>query len=393
MILSDRQDLTPDDIRLLDPMKVAEYLRNRGWRVSSPPAARGLVQLFDRPESRTRPVQVRIPISSKLADYDDVMLRTLSVLAEFEGSARRAVFENLLHYSDDVISVREDTSDSRSGSVSFPRVLTLLSGLKRALLSAAHLEIEPLPHYPRLDRADAELLLDRCRFGQTRRGSFVMTVACPLNAVPEGANPDQLSFLPSFGRRVTMRLMGSIRLLVEAAVRDDDTSLPRTDDTETMISANLCDALAELAPSEPAGRLDVSCQWAKKKPLDNEAESPTTCTIRAEHVPFILSFANVLRTARHPETRQEFYGRIDTLNGRPDADGRMAGPVYSRMTDPNNDTIKVRIDLDADQYKVAVEAHGSCKMVMVFGLLRRSPGGGLRIEDHGGLHLVSTRAN
>jgi hypothetical protein len=179
---------------------------------------------------------------------------------------QRTVFYNLLYFADDVISIHEDTADSRAGSVSLNRATDMFAGIKKSLLATAHFEIKPLTHHPRLDKADAEQFIDRCRFGQTRRSSYVMTVACPLNAVIEGANPHQeeLPFLPPFTRRVTTRLMVATKLLTDAAEREDLNAVIGIEDSNAMISANLCDALAQLAPTDPAGKLEFACSWAKK---------------------------------------------------------------------------------------------------------------------------------
>ena len=49
------------------------------------------------------------------------------------------------------------------------------------LLSEAHSVLVPQPYHPRMSRSEAEDFLSRCRLGQTDRGSFVLTVACPLD--------------------------------------------------------------------------------------------------------------------------------------------------------------------------------------------------------------------
>jgi len=375
---------------MLDLGKFAEYLSTRRW-VEVPTSGRGHVRLFDRPEPENRLVQIRIPKTSDLADYDDVMARSLSMLARFEKADVKTVYGNLLFYSDDRILLREDTADTMTGTISIARATEVFASIKKSLLSSAHSEISPRRHYPRLDRVDADNFLDKCRFGQTGPGSYIMTVICPLNAVPEFANPEQSNlFSPYFTRRVTLRMMGAMRVLVDAAQRAEMTLALHDEITNHQISANLCDALVEMSPQELSGKLDVSFNWAKKQPYSADYESPTIVTLKNEYITFIESISAHLRVDDRQELRQMFYGRIDTLDGRPNEEGRMCGPVYSRMTDQNNDRIKVRIDLDVEQYRVAVDAHGAGSLVVVYGILRRVGAGGLRVDDHDGLQIVQS---
>jgi len=388
MTAFDNIEIQPYDVRLLNLGQVAEYLKSRNWNQSAT-AGHGIVTVFDRPEPGNKLFQIRIPKSTDLADYDDVVIKSILTLAKFERTNQHVIYNNLLYYSDDLLLFRNDTADSRNGTVSLSRASEMMSGIKKSLLSAAHLDIDPRPHYEKMVWTDAEVFLDKCRYGQTRQSSYVMTVVCPLNAVPEYTNPQQESiFEPQFARRVTAKLASSIRMITAAAAEDDVALITNQRDPSNIVSANLCDALLELIPTEANGKLDVSFGWAKKKPVDNESEPPTVITLKSDIIPFIESVSNHLRVSTRRETQQLFYGRIDTLSGRPDEQLEVSGAVYSRMTDQNNDSFRVRIDLNVEQYKEAMIAHGSGKLVMIQGILRKLNTGGLRIVEHNGIQIV-----
>jgi hypothetical protein len=115
-------------------------------------------------------------------------------------------------------------------------------------------------------------------------------------------------------------------------------------------------------------------QLGEKKPLDNESEMPTIATLRRDMIPFIQAAGDSLRTSTQAESNQDFVGRVNTLNGRPDKNNEVSGTAYLRVTDSNNDQITVRVELDTAQYKIALEAHGKGRYVMISGLLRRTGG-------------------
>ena len=98
---------------------------------------------------------------------------------------------------------------SRSGSRG------LDSGTLRAvherLTADAHSVLKPQAYHPRLGRSEAEQLVEACRFGQTKRGSFTMTLACPLHAVPNKGNSGP------FTRQVTGSLMQTLGQIATAA--------------------------------------------------------------------------------------------------------------------------------------------------------------------------------
>ena len=232
---------------------------------------------------------------------------------------------------------------------------------------------------------------NKCRFGHTKRGSFVTTVPCPLDSVPERGNPSQGTLAPSSARRVTSRTMCAARTIDEVVDRDD-VSIVNGPDESHLLSANLCDARIELAPVDDHGRLDLLSRWAKKKPFDNEAEGATAVSLRRDMVPRVEAISGHLSAPDSRDSRQALAGRIDTRNGRGNDRGEMQGPAFSRMIDADSDHVQVRIDLEPEDCQRAAEPHTNNLPVVVTGVLGRGSSGA-RLVGHGGLRIVGGGAS
>jgi hypothetical protein len=366
MKIAERDLLPPEDVRLLDLGNVRAYLQARNWNHLAA-LGRGLVDVFERPEDRL--AQAAIPAVNDLDDYDFVLARSLAVAAHWEGRPVRELYQDLLFYTDDVLHIGEAGPDTASGTISFPRVRDLLAGIRRTLLAAAHSVLRPQAHHARLQLAEADQFLGHCRFGQTRRGSFVLTITCPLDAV---AGRDSLFNRNPFTRQVTAHLMTALQLLVQSAERDDVDAVLRTSVTEPVLSANLCEGLLELAPAEDNERLDVDVRWAQQLPPDPGANLPSKVSLTRQAIPFLENLADRLRAVRLTEARQFFFGSVETLDGRTSSEGRREGPVYVRVVDEEGDLRWVRLDLNADDHEQAIAAYRSNQLVAFRGVLRHS---------------------
>jgi hypothetical protein len=114
--------------------------------------------------------------------------------------------------------------------------------------------------------------LDTVRLGQTERGSYVVTIRCPV-APTLHATPSQSTLFEHepeddvfSSRAVTLKLADALQSAGQAVSGAIDNN--RFDAFETAVqhgvNANLCDALSQLA--ELGAGLDVSISWARVRP-------------------------------------------------------------------------------------------------------------------------------
>ena len=259
----------------------------------------------------------------------------------------------------------------------------MLVGARRQLLAAACSELRPERYHPRMSLAEAEQLLQQCRLGQTERSSFTVTLACPLHAVPE---PPNLIDETPFTRRVTALLMRSLHRLYLALDADELAPLLNPGENEPVISANLCEGLLDMTPEGDGSTLTISASWARTLPPSAAVPLPRVVRLRQETFVLIEKVAEKLRPAHAPQ-RQTLFGFVDTLNGRPNADGQMEGQVILRLVDPASDALRARTDLNATDYHTAWLAHGENRPIRLQGIVRRV-GRIYRIDEVTGFRLL-----
>jgi hypothetical protein len=106
--------------------------------------------------------------------------------------------------------------------------------------------------------------LDSLRVGPTRRGSYVVTIQSPVEPQFDSADTSQVE--EPFERRVLRRLFSSIQAVREAAVMaaSHNSSEPFEREVANGVSANLCEAVADLVTAGGAG-FEISCHWSPSR--------------------------------------------------------------------------------------------------------------------------------
>ena len=200
-----------------------------------------------------------------------------------------------------------------TGTLPLEQTVQFLTGIRRLLSAVAHSALSPQRYFPRLRRT--EEFIGRCQVGQTERGSFTLTVACPLDLPPTGMLLfENLPGVVPLSRRVTELLMQSLEDLVVAADLNRVETLTDTAQ-HPGLSANFCEALLLLRPAGDRSFLGVSSSWAKVLPI-NEARrrARPEVELRQEAFAAAESLAPALRP--DPSSREDWYvGFVEELRG------------------------------------------------------------------------------
>jgi hypothetical protein len=375
-----RSELRPELLARLDPVQVKEYARATGW-VRETRINNGRIAVFAHPQSDLD--QIIVPLNRNSSDFARVMGDVVAILAEKERRPAQEVLNDLLLPPADVLRFNESGPVADGGDVPLDHGIGLLVGARKQLLAAACSELRPQRYHPRMSLAEAEQFLQQCRLGQTERGSFIVTVACPLHAVSGSEN---LYDKAPFTRRVTALLMRSLHRLSLALDADELDPLLNPTPEEPVISANLCEGLLDMTPEGDGSVLTVSASWARTLPPPAAVPLPGVVRLRRETFGRIEALAERLRPAHTPQ-RQMLFGFVDTLNGRPNADNQMEGQVILRLVDPESEIIRARTDLNVTDYHTAWQAHGQNLPITLQGIVRRI-GRTFRIDEVSDFRLL-----
>lgn len=353
--------LPSDILGLIKPQQVRGYALAKGWqRVAG---VNGEIALFNHPNAEFD--QLIVPMDDTLDDYAKRLRDVIHNIATFESRPVVEVLNDLITPESDILRYRVASPSTGRGTIPLIEGIRLLDGARRSLLSAACSVINPVAHHPRMSRTEAQQLLNACHLGQTERGSYSVSVSCPLRAV-EGDAP----LLPGgepFTRRAVTILMRSASRMVTAIEADLVPEVFEPAVNQPVLSANLCDAILQMQPSDEGSHLDIKVSWATTlKPVE---AIPIQVRIKFEYFPIIEDISKKLRPAQAPAASL-FVGYIDSLAGEPGDDGRMRGEaIISVMFEEQMQP--VRVDLGGDNWQMAHTALGTHGIVRFNGVLHR----------------------
>jgi hypothetical protein len=352
----------PEDIlQLIKPQQVRSYAIAKGWhRV---PNVNGEIALFNHPEGQWD--QLIVPMDESFDDYANRLRDVVENLAGFEARPVAEVLNDLLTPEADILRYRVASPATGRGSIPLMEGIRLLEGAKRSILAAACSVVNPIAHHARMSRTEAQQLLGACHLGQTERGSYAVSVSCPLRAVEQ----DQ-TLLPGsepFTRRAVSTLMRSLSRVVTSIEADTVPSIFETQENQPVLSANLCEALLEMQPTEEDSHLDVRVSWATI--LKPQVPIPAIVRIKHEYFPIIEDISKKLWPTLAPAASL-FVGNVDNLGGEPGADGRMQGEATLSVMYEEQMQL-VRVDLTPDDWLTAHVALGVYGIVKFRGILHR----------------------
>jgi hypothetical protein len=286
----------------------------------------------------------------------------------------------------DVIRIPATRAEVRDGSMPINEGVAFHAHARDLMMAAACSAIEPRGVFATRRPTQATRYLDRAKFGQTERGSYVLTIVSPVPPrltarVPdEGANEVE----EPYERRVTTTLMRALASAQRAADRAAATgNLDHFQEAVAEgVSANLCDALVGLsAGCDPLLDLQVSISWAAARPGPGDA--PRTVRVPVGAMPIFGEAARIFR-ATSPLPEFELHGFVSRLvraESASEGSVTVVGLVEGRPR-------KVELTLGEPEYGIAARAHVERAAVVCVGELRRR-GSGLVLEHPRGFAVES----
>ncbi|MBY0313220.1 MAG: hypothetical protein K2W85_14205 [Phycisphaerales bacterium] len=348
------------------------YALATGWRrldlpVRDSPGFFGRVAVYERPENGDE--QVLIPLDERTSDYDVRMGEAAEAIARWEKRPVVQVANDLLYAASDMLRFRVASAVVEGGSLPLEDGLRLLDGVRTAILAAAHSVLSPARYHKRMSKGEAEQFLSACRMGQTERGSFVATVACPLRAVETDQALIDTNDDP-FARKTTTLLMRSAAELVTAIESDRVREMVERNKQNPALSANLCDAIVRMKPSVDGSELTIGASWSKLRAAPTGLDVPRSVRIQQSYFAVIEDVYSELRPGADAEP-DTFVGYVDTLDGEPGPGGQVEGDVVLRVAVDDEKLIRAKTTLDAAAHAIAVEAYRTQAIIRIDGVLTR----------------------
>ena len=341
----------------VSPLALSAYARVAGWsRTESFGEYSDVYTGSDLPE-------IIIPRTQRLGDYVQVVARLIRIFAQVAEVDEAILYNDLVVADRDVTRVRVDDGEV-SGSINLEHGPNLVSGARDMLLAAACSLYEPRQVYRVGANREANDYLRRVRLGQTEQGSFVVTLLSPVipPALEYDLLPDFANYYDPLERRVTRRLVQALSAVNRATAKTmTGDKAAFTNAVTEGISANLCDALAQMI--EPYESLDVSTTWARSRPL----QEPRDAVRFSKDDAIILREAARSFRSREPRLDFRLFGSVQRLKrDHSETDGTVTLRAHF-----DGKTQSVTAVLNESDYDRAIMAHRVKAPVIVDGDLDR----------------------
>ena len=160
-----------------------QYLVSRNWLAVEHPNTR--LEIFEtRPDETGGFASVVLPRSMELSDAPTLMNEAVQLVASFEGSSRMTVVDNILRWDRDVLRSRFFKIFGHEDTLPLGVAANAITRIKEFLGYAAYTQSNPRPFFDKAGSISG-VFTDHCLFGHTFKGSFGLSVECPLQVVPE----------------------------------------------------------------------------------------------------------------------------------------------------------------------------------------------------------------
>lgn len=343
-------------VKTMAPTDLRDYLvKAHGWQVLE----QGLNdRLFVFKHAAYERRQLIYPMDSTALDYDEAVSRVFEKLSEMLKTTQDSLREAAKNLRDDIITLRIH-SENQGYTLPLSFASSLIQNTEKLLKSAACTVLQPERHYRKLYKSEVSQFIDKTRFQQTERGSFVLKISCPMDAVEAQSSMEFEGQKIPFGRQVTTTLHSAISMLVRAIEADklDELMAKLSQEDKPLISSNFCDALAQMQDEKIENSLDFGVNWSALYALPKAWAGAQTVRLQRD---YFRRIEEVGRSLRSDELHREdtFVGTVERLDGTMDDTGHRSGDVVLSLMLPDGDgLVRAKASLNADRYATALRAH------------------------------------
>jgi hypothetical protein len=348
----------------------------RGWQLK---ANTRRWSILTRPDNLS--AEISIPQDASASDYQRALDLSFEALADAEELTSEQLWDILNHgqpqksLSLDRFRLRTAIGNPQSESIPLQTAKAFLASTEELVRIAATAIHQPDHRaYLRTDNALSKLLVGATRFEHTRKGSFILSVSSDVFALDKNQQLGGDERLDPTTRRVYTHLYKSLTRLADAVISNRigeliDETLKAT---HPLVNANECEALAELTEYLQESDVEINFEWATAVPVTMHEPADRIVNFARSMTGQLEDIAYALRGKSVDETGV-FFGTVEQMLGDEVTDVGRAGPVMLLVT-TNGRPIKARVELDASQYQIALDAHARGRQyVRVEGLLQFSP--------------------
>ncbi len=362
----------------INPHAFVKYLNDTGWTQWK--TKRNYIKVFQKIKEDGEGFQVTIPLDKELLDYKEAIYEAIETVAFVEEQSTEQLLLFLLNPNTDILKIRLDKRGVEAGNILFDDAINIYENAKKLIAATAQDIVHPKKyHQGRMDD-DISKFINKCRFGQTEIGSYVVSIVCPFAELDETEGYKQLSIFSEeeecaepLTRKVTNRIMENISFIKTNIDAGSYDQLVRENESDK-ISVNFYEALNGLNLNEEGTNLEFMAQWSPA--VKENRSSKDRITLSYDYYQPISNAIGKMRESVNTKTR--IVGRINRLESMPDISKRKSGKISVVYLDEDDKRRTVSVNLNKEDYDRAIEAHERGRYIEIIGELKKQ---GKRKQD------------
>jgi len=341
------------------------YLLSRGW-FTVDQANKRMEILQTKPDESGGYASVAIPSSTEYRDSGGLINEAVRLVANYESSTLEKIVDHVLRWDRDILRSRFFKMLGHEDSLPLGIAAEAVSGLKEFLGYAAYTHSNPRPFFDKAGAISGEFA-DHCLFGHTFKGSFGLTVECPLAVTPVLPMDGNEPAVP-IERQVFECVANGLVTLHESIAKDSID--PMLAGYLTGFSANMCRKLADIYEKADGRRIEYDISWSPQiksacehvwKPMVFDGRAYEIARIAAGELEKAETFTDSLIEGRIVVLKSEMPPGLDEQ-------AEFEHIITMFWEREKGQTVKIRVALSPDQYKEACDAHKEGRAIRIFGV-------------------------
>jgi hypothetical protein len=345
-------------INKIIPLKLEKFLLSRGWVEDGYVGDKAKV--WHRQEEEHFDLEIIQPLDNRLRDYSQRMYEIIQVLSEFEVKELAGILDEIVNFDSDIVKVRVMSPDVDNGSIPLGDGVLLFEKARDLLVSTTLSTFKKNRYFSGAWPADVKDFLGTLKLGQTEYGSYIVNVIAPIVISSENREGERSSITREVSNNLARSLVATTTAVTKYEASEDLIVFEEA--INNGVSANLCDALIGISGSKGHRDIEISIQLAGVE--ENFQEIIKKHYFLSRHIS-VLKIASEYYKGNYTIERYSVCGLVIRMDHTPSED---YGVI--RVASLVNGSLKnISIQLDLNDYWLAVRAHESNELVKCLGVL------------------------
>lgn len=318
---------------------------------------------------------INIPASEKFKDFESRVKDAIYNISVLENKNIEDIIDSIITPQSEIdsLSVRIISEISKDGKIPLEYGKNIIEGMSRLIIATIANENNPKPYFSRINKNSFKVL-ESFQLSQTSVGSYIFNIEVE-NTVNEQLELDKQndnSISPQ--RSIIKRIQTGL---------NDVSRIKTKEDIEKFyikgLNANMCDALLNFKYGEHKVDIETSITWANG--LEKPKDIPEKILISNEEFNTLekisMEYKQVEKLKKH-----NVKGYIIRLESPKNKKGETIGRDIVMQVMINNQFKNIKVFLNENDYKKALDAHKKDLIVSVEGEIEQKGNNKLEISKY-----------